>query len=90
MFRALAWTVRGAGSSPAWCYPFSLQMIAQKRKLISFTILDCLQSRKHCETIMDDLQPPITAKGCRSFVGIVNFLSMFCPELQKLLHQFMI
>ena len=31
------------------------------------------------------LQPPTTAKGCRSFVGMVNFLSMFCPELQKLL-----
>ena len=118
------------------------------------TILDCLQNRKHCETIMDDLllfipskglhmekledllkallknglkispkkfplvrtnlqymgneifiqskrvwvkplrsrldaiqklQPPSTVKGCRSFVGMVNFLSMFCPELQKLL-----
>ena len=24
-------------------------------------------------------------KGCRSFTGMVNFLSMFCPELQKLL-----
>ena len=24
-------------------------------------------------------------KGCRSFAGLVNFLSMFCPELQKLL-----
>ena len=24
-------------------------------------------------------------KGCRSFVGMVNFLSMFCLELQKLL-----
>ena len=24
-------------------------------------------------------------KGCRSFVGMVNFLSIFCPELQKLL-----
>ena len=24
-------------------------------------------------------------KGCRSFAGMVNFLSMFCPELQKLL-----
>ena len=24
-------------------------------------------------------------KGCRSFSGMVNFLSMFCPELQKLL-----
>ena len=22
-------------------------------------------------------------KGCRSFAGMVNFLSMFCPELQK-------
>ena len=31
------------------------------------------------------LQPPKTAKGRRSFAGIVNFLSMFRPELQKLL-----
>ena len=31
------------------------------------------------------MQPPTTVKGCRSFVGMVNFLSMFCPELQKLL-----
>ena len=25
------------------------------------------------------------ANGCRSFAGKFNFLSMFCPELQKLL-----
>ena len=31
------------------------------------------------------LQPTTTVKGCRSFVGMVNFLSMFCPDLQKLL-----
>ena len=31
------------------------------------------------------LQPPTTAKGCRCFTGMVNFLSMFCQELQKLL-----
>ena len=31
------------------------------------------------------LQPPTTSKGCRSFAGMVNFLSMFCLELQKLL-----
>ena len=31
------------------------------------------------------LQPPTTAKGCRSFTEMVHFLSMFCPELQKLL-----
>ena len=29
------------------------------------------------------LQPPTTANGCRSFTGMVNFLSMFCPELQN-------
>ena len=118
------------------------------------TILDCLQSRKYCEAMMDDLllftpskeshmnkledllkallknglkispkkwqlfktrlqymgneifienekvcvqplrgrleaikklEPPKTPKGCRSFAGMVNFVSMFCPELQKLL-----
>ena len=31
------------------------------------------------------LNPPTTLKGCRCFAGMVNFLSMFCPELQKLL-----
>ena len=34
------------------------------------------------------LQLLTTVKGCRSFgfAGMVNFLSMFCPELQKLLN----
>ena len=31
------------------------------------------------------LKPPTMIKGCRSFVGMVNFVSLFCPELQKLL-----
>ena len=31
------------------------------------------------------LQPPKPPKGCRRFAGVVNFLSMFFPELQKLL-----
>ena len=31
------------------------------------------------------LRPPTTVKGCRSFVGMVNFLSIFCQDLQKLL-----
>ena len=36
------------------------------------------------ETIQN-LKPPITAKGCRSFVGMLNFLSIFCQDLKKLL-----
>ena len=31
------------------------------------------------------LEPPTTIKGYKSFVGMVNFVSIFCPELQKLL-----
>ena len=41
-----------------------------------------LQSR--LEAIVT-LKPPMTVKGCRSFAGMVNFLGIFCPELQKLL-----
>ena len=40
--------------------------------------------RSRIEAILK-LEPPKTQKGCRSFMGMVNFLSMFCPELQKLL-----
>ena len=31
------------------------------------------------------LKPPTTIKGYRCFVGMLNLVSVFCPELQKLL-----
>ena len=31
------------------------------------------------------IKPPTRAKECKSFAGMVNFVSIFCPELQKLL-----
>ena len=31
------------------------------------------------------IKAPTTAKQCKSFVGMVNFVSIFCPDLQKLL-----
>ena len=45
----------------------------------------CVQPLRNRLEVIQRLQPPTTAKGCRSFSGMVNFLSMFCPELQKLL-----
>ena len=45
----------------------------------------CVKPLRSRLEAIQKLQPPKTPKGCRSFVGIVNFLSMFCPELQKLL-----
>ena len=35
--------------------------------------------------LIQKLQPPCTVKGCRSFAWMVIFLSIFYPELQKLL-----
>ena len=31
------------------------------------------------------LKPPTTVKACKLFAGMVNYLSMFCPDLQGLL-----
>ena len=45
----------------------------------------CAQPLRSRLEAIQKLQPPKTPKGCRGFAGMVNFLSMFCPELQKLL-----
>ena len=44
----------------------------------------CVKPLRSRLEAIQKLQPPMTPKGCRSF-AVVNFLSMFCPELQKLL-----
>ena len=43
------------------------------------------KTRKKLNQGNSKLEPPATIKGCRSFVGMVNFVSIFCLELQKLL-----
>ena len=35
--------------------------------------------------VIQKLRLPTTVKGCRSLTGMVNFLSIFCLDLQKLL-----
>ena len=45
----------------------------------------CIELLRNRLEAIQKLQPPTTVKGCRSFTGMVNFLSMFCLELQKLL-----
>ena len=45
----------------------------------------CVKPLRNRLEAIQKLQPPTTAKGCRNFSGTVNFLSMFCPKLQKLL-----
>ena len=41
----------------------------------------CIKPLRNRLEAMQKLQPPTTVKGCRSFMGMVNFLSMFFPQL---------
>ena len=45
----------------------------------------CVKPLRSRLEAIQKLQLPTTIKGCRSFTGMVHFLSMLCPELQKLL-----
>ena len=45
----------------------------------------CIKPLRNRLEAIQKLKASTTAKRCRSFAGMVNFLSMFCPELQKLL-----
>ena len=45
----------------------------------------CVKPLRNKLEAIQKLQPPTTPKGCRHFAGMVNFLSMLCPELQNLL-----
>ena len=45
----------------------------------------CVRPLRNQIEAIQKLEPPTTIKGCRSFVSMVNFVSNFCLELQKLL-----
>ena len=45
----------------------------------------CVKPLRNRLEAIQRLQPPKTPKECRNFVWVVSFLSMFCPELQRLL-----
>ena len=45
----------------------------------------CIRPLRSQIKAIQKLKPPTTIKGCRSFAGMVNFFTIFCPKLQKLL-----
>ena len=74
----------GLKISPKQCQLFrtSLQYMGNEIFIENKNI--CVKPLRSRLEAIQILKPPKTPKGCRSFVGVVNFLSMFCPELQKL------
>ena len=45
----------------------------------------CVRPLRSWIEMIQNLELPTTIKDCRSFAGMMNFVSIFCPELQKLL-----
>ena len=73
----------GLKISPKKCQLFKTSLQYMGNKIFIENKRVCVKPlRIRLETIQQ-LQPPKTPKGCRSFAGVVNFLSMFCPGLQK-------
>ena len=73
----------GLKVSPKKCQLFktSLQYMGNEISIDNKKV--CMKPLRNRLEAMQKLQPPRTPKGCRNFAGVVNFLSMFCPELQK-------
>ena len=45
----------------------------------------CIETLQRRLEAIQILKPPKTAKDCKSFARVVNYLGMFCPNLQRLL-----
>ena len=75
----------GLKISPKKCQLFRTSLQYMDNEIFIQNRKVCVHPLRNGLEAIQRLQPPTTAKGCRSFAGMVNFLSMFCPELQKLL-----
>ena len=75
----------GLKISPKKCQLFRTNLHYMGNEIFIQNKKVCVQPLRSRLEAVQKLQPPTMVKGCRSFVGMVNFLSMFCPELQKLL-----
>ena len=60
--------------------------ISSKNVIYTMFIKDrkvCVRPMRSRTEAIQQLKPPTNVKGCRCFARKVNFVSIFCPELQK-------
>ena len=75
----------GLKVSPKKCQLFKISLQYMENEIFIESKKVCVKPLRSRLEAIQKLQPLKTPKGCRSFAGIVNFISMFYPELQKLL-----
>ena len=75
----------GLKISPKKCNLFKTDLQYMGNTLFIRNKRVCVRPLRSGIEAIQKLKTPTMIKGCRSFVGMVNFVSLFCPELQKLL-----
>ena len=75
----------GLKISPKKCQLFKRELQYMGNTIFIKDRRVCVKPLRSRLEAIQKLKPQTTAKGCKSFAGMVNFVSIFCPELQKLL-----
>ena len=75
----------GLKISPKKCQLFKTDLQYMDNTIFIRNKRVCIRPLRNCIEAIQKLKPPTTIKGCRSFAGMVDFVSIICPELQKLL-----
>ena len=74
----------GLKISPRKCQLFQTELQYMGNVIFIKDKKVCVKPLRSRIEAVQKLKLPTTSKGCRSFTGMVHFLSMFCLELQKL------
>ena len=69
--------------SPRKCQLFKTELQYMDNTIFIQGKRVCVKPLRSQLEAIQKLEPPNTVKGCRSFAGMVNFLSIFCQDLQK-------
>ena len=75
----------GLKISPKKCQLFETELQYIRNSMFIKDSQVCVKPIRSRIEAIQQLKPPTNVKGCRSFARMVNFVSIFWPELQKLL-----
>ena len=74
----------GLKISPKECQLFKTELQYMGNTIFIKGKRVCLKPLRSRIEVIQKLKPPTMITGCRGFAGMMNFVSRFCPELQKL------
>ena len=73
----------GLKISPKKCQLFKTELQYMGNTIFIKEERICVKPLRSRLEAIQKLKPPMNQKGCRSFAGIENFISIFCHELQR-------